>query len=261
MSVLWSRQHTGLQTHTDLFTHHHALTRHGRATQTLKLAEIVSFWCVRPPFQLNLTQSTIYTSCLQRSPVCEPPQPNLFSQHLSLPTWSCVPLSTLQCLIISKTCKCIHIHGGTDAKLTVAETHLTVPASQSASSSNGGRDWGGAEDKGERKQEARRREHEEGGESREGWLLKQSCSASGERVLGVCLPNLRWVTNQKVALKLPRTASWHRSERTSFSRAKAGQMEGGAAVQSEQMAAPNLIYEINNVSQIECRHRNTLPEF
>jgi len=36
----------------------------------------------------------------------------------------------------------------------------------------------------------------------------------------------------------------------SHSPAKARQMEGGAAVQSEQMAAPNLIYEINNVSQI-----------
>lgn len=40
-----------------------------------------------------------------------------------------------------------------------------------------------------------------------------------------------------------------------------GQMEGGAAVQNEQMAAPNLIYEINNVSRIEFRNRNTLPEF
>lgn len=40
-----------------------------------------------------------------------------------------------------------------------------------------------------------------------------------------------------------------------------GQMEGGAAVRSEQMAAPNLIYEINNVSQIEFRNHNILPEF
>lgn len=28
-----------------------------------------------------------------------------------------------------------------------------------------------------------------------------------------------------------------------------GQMEGGAAMQSEQMAIPNLIYEINNASK------------
>lgn len=40
-----------------------------------------------------------------------------------------------------------------------------------------------------------------------------------------------------------------------------GQMEGGAAVRGEQMAAPDSIYEINNVSQIEFRNRNTLPEF
>lgn len=32
-----------------------------------------------------------------------------------------------------------------------------------------------------------------------------------------------------------------------------GQMEGGAAMRSEQMVPPNLIYEINNVSQIEFR--------
>lgn len=38
-------------------------------------------------------------------------------------------------------------------------------------------------------------------------------------------------------------------------------MEGGAAVRGEQMAAANLIYEINNVSRIEFRNRNTLPEF
>lgn len=40
-----------------------------------------------------------------------------------------------------------------------------------------------------------------------------------------------------------------------------GQMEGGAVVRKEQMAIPNLIYEINNVSQIEFRNMNTLPEF
>lgn len=44
-------------------------------------------------------------------------------------------------------------------------------------------------------------------------------------------------------------------------RGSQGQMEGGAAVHGEQMAASNLIYEINNVSQIEFRNRNTLPEF
>lgn len=79
-----------------------------------------------------------------------------------------MPLSTLQCLIISKTCKCIHIHGGTDAKLTVAGTHLTVPASQSASSSYGREGLGGAEDKGERKQRGRRREQEEEEEGERG---------------------------------------------------------------------------------------------
>lgn len=46
-------------------------------------------------------------------------------------------LSTLQHLIISWTCKCIHIHEGTDAKLTVAGTHRTVPTAQSASSTYG----------------------------------------------------------------------------------------------------------------------------
>lgn len=40
-----------------------------------------------------------------------------------------------------------------------------------------------------------------------------------------------------------------------------GQMEGGAAVRGEQMAAPDSIYEINNVSQIEFRKRNASPEF
>ncbi len=73
-----------------------------------------------------------HLSASLRSSTCFP--------SIFLPTWSCMPLSTLQCLIISKTCKCIHIHGGTDAKLTVAGTHLTVPASQSASSRYGGRD-------------------------------------------------------------------------------------------------------------------------
>lgn len=36
-----------------------------------------------------------------------------------------------------------------------------------------------------------------------------------------------------------------------------GQMEGGAAVRGEQMAVPNLIYEINNVSRIEFGNRDT----
>lgn len=42
---------------------------------------------------------------------------------------------------------------------------------------------------------------------------------------------------------------------------KTRQMEGGALARHEQMAAPNVIYEINNFSQIEFRNRNTLPEF
>ncbi len=83
---------------------------------------------------------------------------------IPFPTWSCMPLSTLQCLIISKTCKCIHIHGGTDAKLTVAGTHLTVPASQSASSRYRGRDVEGRRKTGESEnKEARGRRAGKGG--------------------------------------------------------------------------------------------------
>ncbi|KAL1255917.1 hypothetical protein QQF64_013978 [Cirrhinus molitorella] len=95
------------------------------------------------------------------SPTCFP--------SIFLPTWSCMPLSTLQCLIISKTCKCIHIHGGTDAKLTVAGTHLTVPASQSASSRYGGRDveGGGGQErvKTKRQEEEEEEEEEDGGKA------------------------------------------------------------------------------------------------
>lgn len=54
----------------------------------------------------------------------------------------------------------------------------------------------------------------------------------------------------------PREQSWQ-----SGARGTQGQMEGGAAVHTRQMDAPDLIYEINNVSQIEFRNRNTLPEF
>lgn len=53
----------------------------------------------------------------------------IFLLHLPLPSF------TLQYLIISTTCKCIHIHGRTDAKLTVAGLHLTVQTLQSVSSS------------------------------------------------------------------------------------------------------------------------------
>lgn len=91
------------------------------------------------------------------------------------PPGAACPLSTLQYLIISRTCKCIHIHGGTDAKLTVAGIHLTVHTSQSASSSYGAREggWGGGgaggtggeEDKRERKQ--RRKEKKGGGMRRQ----------------------------------------------------------------------------------------------
>lgn len=81
-----------------------------------------------------------------------------------------MPLSTLQCLIISKTCKCIHIHGGTDAKLTVAGTHLTVPASQSASSRYGGRDveGGGGQERAKTKRQEEEEQEEEEGRSRNG---------------------------------------------------------------------------------------------
>ena len=90
------------------------------------------------------------------SPTCSSfPLPSLFRSSSS-PLFRCLPLSlsppgvswtlsTLHHLIISWTCKCIHIHEGTDAKLTVAGTRCTVPTAQSASSTyreEGGRKRG-----------------------------------------------------------------------------------------------------------------------
>ncbi len=42
-----------------------------------------TFWCFYFSVVPNLAQSRIHVSCLQRSPVCESPQSNLFFQHLS----------------------------------------------------------------------------------------------------------------------------------------------------------------------------------
>ncbi len=222
-----------------------------------------------------------HLSASLRSPTCFP--------SIFLPTWSCMPLSTLQCLIISKTCKCIHIHGGTDAKLTVAGTHLTVPASQSASSRYGGRDveGGGEEYKRERKQrgkmkKSRRRRRGEVGTGGDGgkagyWnrvatvylgIKKPRAGLQRPASDELQIKKLRWNfpvmpehQSKCTSTSPPLSLSLSLSLSVSRSPTKARQMEVGAAVQSEQMAAPNLIYEINNVSQIECRHRNTLPEF
>lgn len=61
----------------------------------------------------------------------------------------------------------------------------------------------------------------------------------------------------KVREKLPD----HLSPRHPISRRETGQMEGDAAVRSEQMATTNLIYEINNTFSNTISSTNTLPEF
>lgn len=194
-------------------------------------------------------------------------------------------LSTLHHLIISWTCKCIHIHEGTDAKLTVAGTRRTVPTAQSASSTYRKRGEGVSErgclswrrERGGKRSKTKERKKQKQGKRRGGKTKDGLHESKREKTFRVTwkvnttLPLPSWVAQtllvtwvlccMKWQIKKPeciKTWSWLRRNGAWGTQ---GQMEGGAAVRGEQMAAANLIYEINNVSRIEFRNRNTLPEF